>query len=261
MARRDEDQPYYRTGDAVPEPGRSYVRPIAAGVVAILFAGALWYAYQKVRGGGPVDSGGVPLIRADQAATKVKPDQPGGEAVNDQNTQVYNLGQASPQAEKLLPPAEQPMPKPQPPPEPPPVASAAPPTAVPAKPAAPVQTAAAPAPAPAKPAPAAATPAPPPPPAVPPASKPAPPPVAGGFRVQIAATKDDASAHTEWNKLQKAHADLLGSLSLTVERADLGERGVFYRIQAGPVPDRSAADKLCASLKAAIGGCIVVAPK
>jgi cell division septation protein DedD len=156
-----------------------------------------------------------------------------------------------PPPEKLLPPPEQPLPKPVVPPEPAPVAAAAPAPAAPVAP--PVPAATAPTPAPARPV--AATP-----PAVSPVPPPAAPAAAGGWRVQIAATKDEASAHSEWARLQKAHPELLGALGLNVIRADLGERGVFYRIQAGPVADAAQAQKLCGDLKAVSVGCIVVKP-
>jgi cell division septation protein DedD len=82
----------------------------------------------------------------------------------------------------------------------------------------------------------------------------------GPFRVQVAATKDDVSAQHEWLRLQQAHPDLLGGLQPTLIKADLGDRGIFYRILAGPVADKAAADKLCGQLKAVSIGCIVVRP-
>ena len=80
----------------------------------------------------------------------------------------------------------------------------------------------------------------------------------GPLRIQIAATKDEASARAEFARLQKAHADLLGNLSATVVKADLGDKGTFYRIQAGPIADKAQADKLCGQLKPLGIGCIVV---
>ncbi|HLY58582.1 MAG TPA: SPOR domain-containing protein [Stellaceae bacterium] len=266
------ERPYYRTGDPVPGPRRNLLRLALGGVVAVLFAGALWYAYAKIYGA-PAP-GGVPLIKADQSATKIKPEQAGGEVVGDQGNAAYSMGETpSNKPEKLLPPPEQPLPKPEPAPTPPPtaapapVASASPPAAAPPAPAA---TPAAPSPAPAKPATAATPPAKPAPAATPaPAPAPAqtaaaPPPAAasaGAFRVQIAATRDDATARSEWAKLQKAHPDLLGSLSVTVVRADLGDKGIFFRVQAGPIADHAQADKLCGELKAVSVGCIIVKPQ
>lgn len=88
----------------------------------------------------------------------------------------------------------------------------------------------------------------------------APTPVAatGNARVQLAAGKSEAAVQTEWTALQKAHPQLLGDLSLTVERVDKGAAGVFYRLQAGPLADKAAARELCASLKGRGQDCIVV---
>jgi cell division septation protein DedD len=80
----------------------------------------------------------------------------------------------------------------------------------------------------------------------------------GPLRIQIAATKDEASARAEFARLQKAHADLLGNLTANVVKADLGDKGTFYRIQAGPIADKAQADKLCSQLKPLGIGCIVV---
>jgi hypothetical protein len=60
--------------------------------------------------------------------------------------------------------------------------------------------------------------------------------------------------------MQKAHPDLLDDMRLTVQRADLGDKGVYFRIQAGPLPDRTTAEDVCAELKAAKQPCLVVKP-
>jgi hypothetical protein len=81
---------------------------------------------------------------------------------------------------------------------------------------------------------------------------------AGNTRVQLAAGKSEASVQKEWAALQKAHPDLLGALTLNIERVDKGASGVFYRLQAGPLADKAAAKQLCASLKQKNQDCIVV---
>jgi hypothetical protein len=81
---------------------------------------------------------------------------------------------------------------------------------------------------------------------------------AGNTRVQLAAGKSEESVKKEWAALQKAHPDLLGALTLNVERVDKGAAGIFYRLQAGPLADKAAATKLCASLKQQKQDCIVV---
>ena len=42
-----------------------------------------------------------------------------------------------------------------------------------------------------------------------------------------------------------------------LQRADLGERGIFFRMQTGPFPNRATAQDMCLQLKAAKLDCIV----
>jgi cell division septation protein DedD len=87
-------------------------------------------------------------------------------------------------------------------------------------------------------------------------------PAAGGgrYRVQLAALRTNEDAGREWEKMKRAHPDLLGALALNVVRADLGDRGTFYRIQAGPLADESTAKDLCRRLSEKKVGCLVVRP-
>src|SRR5262249_58009866 len=54
------------------------------------------------------------LIRAYDKPMKMKPDQPGGMPVPDQNVSVYDPKPAAAPVEKFVPPPEQPMPRPAP---------------------------------------------------------------------------------------------------------------------------------------------------
>jgi hypothetical protein len=81
---------------------------------------------------------------------------------------------------------------------------------------------------------------------------------AGNTRVQLAAGKSEDAVKKQWAALQKAHPDLLGSLTLNIEKVDKGAAGIFYRLQAGPLADKAAAKKLCGNLKQAHQDCIVV---
>ncbi len=84
---------------------------------------------------------------------------------------------------------------------------------------------------------------------------------AGDYFVQLASVKSDESARKEWLRLQKAHSELFDDLTLDVQRADLGDRGIFYRIRTGPFPNRSTAQDMCAQIKAAELDCLVVRDK
>ena len=239
------------------------------------FAGVLFYAYNK---GKEVGVAAVPpIIRAGPAPHKIRPEQPGGMAIPNRDKKVYDRLAArtpAPTFERLLPPPEKPVAspvaKPRPPakstgktarielPPPPRVAT------VPKRP--PVKTAttgpsrvasasaAMKSATDARPAPRTA---------ISPAKLAAIAPASGattkGFRIQIAALRSEASLRRSWGKLKTRHSDLLAKLPLIVERRDLGSgKGVFFRMQAGPLASREAAVKLCSNLKKRKLGCIVV---
>jgi len=68
-------------------PRRNLAGPAMILGVMALFAGGLWFAYvQGTRHPAASVSGQtVPLLRADERPAKVRPDQPGGMAIPDQN--------------------------------------------------------------------------------------------------------------------------------------------------------------------------------
>ena len=78
------------------------------------FVGLVAYYYMAAR-----TNGVAPLIKADQQPFKVKPENPGGMAVPDQDKEIYDrIGRADqssvppPNTERLLPPPETPLPHP-----------------------------------------------------------------------------------------------------------------------------------------------------
>ncbi|MGO1074356.1 SPOR domain-containing protein [Inquilinus sp. CA228] len=82
-------------------------------VVILLFAGVLISTYTT--GGAVTMEGGVPLIRADRAEFRTRPEQPGGIDIPNQDRLVLqDLGrrQAPVNVATVLPPPEQPMPRP-----------------------------------------------------------------------------------------------------------------------------------------------------
>jgi hypothetical protein len=98
--------------------------------------------------------------------------------------------------------------------------------------------------------------------AVPPASassNPAPASVtpSGGYLVQIASQKTEAEAQASYRSTQAKFANLLGSMSPIIKRADLGEKGVFYRALVGPFANSEEATRLCTNLKIAGGSCLI----
>lgn len=76
------------------------------------------------------------------------------------------------------------------------------------------------------------------------------------LRVQLGAFKSEQEAKASWNKISATHQSLLSAATHHVVRADLGKKGIFYRLQV------SAADPggLCSKLKQRKQDCFVAAP-
>jgi cell division septation protein DedD len=227
---------------------------IAAAVVG---AGAgAWAVLGGHRAG---SGGGVPEIHADTQPFKVRPENPGGMEVPDRDKLVYdriNPNAPAEAPEQLLPRPETPLPPPAGAADATAASPVAPATSEPPAEKSTMETAAAPSvqevkeakvppPAPAPPARTIA------------ASKVL---MTGSYRVQLGAVRSQDGAQTEWARLRKRYPDLLGKLELVVTRADLGKKGVFYRLRAGPLSDQAAARKLCDDLAQKKVGCLVVRP-
>ena len=238
---------------------------ITAAAMAV-FAGGLWFAYQQgARHAAPpqqaASDGNVPLIRADQRPIKVKPDQPGGMDVPDRDKLVFNEKEGGPPVEKLLPPPEKPAPLPKQAMAPPPIP--APPTLS-ATPAPVIETVPAAKPTAQPPAPTKATVAK----AVPPKTEAAVKPAAaimpasassaGGVRVQLGSLRSPEAARDEWQRLKRVNSDLLGRLTAVAVRAEVPDKGTYYRVEAGPLADADAASRLCGELKKRNLGCTIV---
>jgi len=87
--------------------------------------------------------------------------------------------------------------------------------------------------------------------------------MAAAWRVQLAAFRAAADAEAAWARFKARHGAVLSGLSPHYEQVDLGPKGVFHRLQAGPVADRDAARALCTRIREAAPGqpCLVVAPR
>jgi hypothetical protein len=79
----------------------------------------------------------------------------------------------------------------------------------------------------------------------------------GGYVVQVASQKNEADAQAAYRALQGKYPAVLGSHSSFVKRADLGEKGVFYRAMIGPFASKDEATQLCGNLKTAGGQCLI----
>jgi hypothetical protein len=78
---------------------------------------------------------------------------------------------------------------------------------------------------------------------------------AGPVRIQLASLRTPEAAKEEWARLKREHPDSLGKLTAVAVKADLGDKGVWYRVQTQVFDDAAAADRLCADLKKQKIGC------
>ncbi len=81
-------------------------------------------------------------------------------------------------------------------------------------------------------------------------------PVSGSKYIQLASVKSESEAKEKWQKLQAQYPNLKGA-SLRVQRADLGAKGIFFRVQAGPMAADDA-QKICSGIKSSKGDCLLV---
>lgn len=236
-------------------------------LLVALLVGAVWYAYRAGMRAG--SDSGVPMVTAEAGPIKVRPADPGGLEVPHQNVLVYDRF-GSPQAQPAKRPAERLLPRPEVPvshstipmpPVAPETAPAEPPAVTvdravpqegvtqglptgsatqgtiegPPTPAeAPVVTAMTP---------------------LVPAS------IGPGYRVQLASLRSEAEATEVWERLQRNYPGLLSKLQPQINRTDLGpNRGVYYRLQAGPLSEKILAEMLCGELKSRKVDCLLVQP-
>ena len=72
--------------------------------------------------------------------------------------------------------------------------------------------------------------------------------------------RSEKAARHGWKTLKKRHGDLLGNLSSRVNEVDLGPgKGVYFRVEAGPLRDQKSAVELCKKLKTRKMFCTVTA--
>jgi cell division septation protein DedD len=256
----DSDEPSAAFSDR-----RSRLWPIMAAAVSVAALGAVtWVVYAAV-----METGGseVPYITAEAGPEKIRPQNAGGMEVPNQDIRVYDeLSGAPPsrETEVLLPVPEAPIA--------PPVAAE---PSPPASEAAEIPRVAAPAPdvepaagSGAQTADAAPSTSAPDEPEIATAEAPSPEPepptqtaaAAGAFRIQLVAVKSQDAAESAWKKMTKAHPDILAGLTLKVVKVDRGAEGAIYRVQGGPLADRTAAETACGKLKQKRQDCLVVAP-
>lgn len=78
-----------------------------------------------------------------------------------------------------------------------------------------------------------------------------------GYLVQVSSQRSETDAQTSYRSLQTKFPDVLGQRPPVIKRADLGEKGIYYRAMVGPFGTPDEAVQLCNSLKTAGGQCVV----
>lgn len=194
--------------------------------VLIGFSLMIWFSYtSENEEGGP-----IPVVRADNAVIKEKPDEPGGKEIPFQDKEVFDRVDNLPkEAEDVMassaeiplkrPVAEEPVPK------------------APEEVVEKVEEAAN---------------------VVVARAEPKVTTSKGDFMVQVGAFAERAKAETHWATVKSKNSSALSNLNPSYMRVDLGSRGVLYRVRGGMIESREAADKVCADLKKNNQSCMVV---
>lgn len=250
---------------------RGWLVLLAAAVVFALFMAVVWNAFQL----GMRERDESPLIMADTQPYRVAPDEPGGFETPHQDLTAFELrgregdrdaARTDPDAAPAAPrpSAEEPVARPE---RLPPLQVEAADTDAMDEPAQ-AQAQAQPQPAP-RPAPApelSAQPAPEPEPQTPAradapvglrAGTPVSATASGAFVVQIGAYRALEEAEAGWLAFVSRHADMTSGRAPDIQRADLGERGVFHRLRVAGFENREDAAAYCSQLDARGQSCLV----
>ena len=79
---------------------------------------------------------------------------------------------------------------------------------------------------------------------------------ADGVLVQISSQRSEDAARATYKDLQARYPNILGKYDVNLQRADVPDRGTFYRVRVGPF-SASDAQRLCDDLKSAGGDCVL----
>ena len=80
------------------------------------------------------------------------------------------------------------------------------------------------------------------------------------YVVQVGSKKNQTDALASFADMQQKYPSLLANYRPMVQKADLGAKGTWYRLRIGPIPDKTAATKLCGQLKSqGLPDCLVMA--
>ncbi len=80
----------------------------------------------------------------------------------------------------------------------------------------------------------------------------------GPYVAQVAALRSQPAVEQAWARLASRAPDLFAEAHLDVQRADLGQRGVYYRVRAGYFADATQVARFCDRIRAMGQDCIAV---
>ena len=77
------------------------------------------------------------------------------------------------------------------------------------------------------------------------------------YLVQVSSQKNEADAQASYRALQNKFPAALGARPTVIKRADLGDKGVYYRTMVGPFGSTEEAAQFCGNLKSAGEQCVI----
>lgn len=80
----------------------------------------------------------------------------------------------------------------------------------------------------------------------------------GAYVAQLGAFRAERSVRPAWDRLTRRAPDLFEEARLDIQRVEIKERGVFYRMRAGYFADRTNAMRFCQQLRAHHQDCMPV---
>jgi cell division septation protein DedD len=78
-----------------------------------------------------------------------------------------------------------------------------------------------------------------------------------GFVVLVSSQRSEENAQAAYQALKRKHPTLLAERALIIKRADLGDKGAYYRAVVGPFDTAEEATQFCNRLRKAGAPCIV----
>lgn len=77
----------------------------------------------------------------------------------------------------------------------------------------------------------------------------------GSYLLQLGAYKSEDEANTAWKNYKGKHSAILAGAGPNIQKADLGDKGTWYRLRTGPFASKETAQSVCDKLKADGGAC------